>query len=117
MRDAKELRVKESDRIAAVATNLRKMGAQVEEFEDGLKIPGGQISARRGPRFFRRPSHSDGIRGRGTASRRRNDDLAARNRRRFLIPHFSRSWKKSPKRLKIRSSETNLHKGAQRLTG
>ena len=42
VRDAKELRVKESDRIAAVATNLRKMGAQVEEFEDGLKIPGGQ---------------------------------------------------------------------------
>ena len=42
VRDAKELRVKESDRISAVATNLRKMGAQVEEFEDGLKIPGKQ---------------------------------------------------------------------------
>jgi 3-phosphoshikimate 1-carboxyvinyltransferase len=42
IRDAKELRVKESDRIAAVATNLRLMGAQVEEYEDGLKIPGGQ---------------------------------------------------------------------------
>lgn len=42
VRDAKELRVKESDRIAAVATNLRKMGATAEEFEDGLKIPGGQ---------------------------------------------------------------------------
>jgi 3-phosphoshikimate 1-carboxyvinyltransferase len=42
VRDAKELRVKESDRISAVATNLRKMGAQVEEFEDGLNIPGGQ---------------------------------------------------------------------------
>jgi 3-phosphoshikimate 1-carboxyvinyltransferase len=42
VRDAKELRVKESDRIAAVAANLRLMGAQVEEFEDGLKIPGGQ---------------------------------------------------------------------------
>ncbi|MGC1647350.1 MAG: 3-phosphoshikimate 1-carboxyvinyltransferase, partial [Candidatus Sulfotelmatobacter sp.] len=42
VRDAKELRVKESDRIAAVATNLRLMGAQVEEHEDGLKIPGGQ---------------------------------------------------------------------------
>jgi len=40
--DAKELRVKESDRIAAVAANLRLMGAQVEEREDGLKIPGGQ---------------------------------------------------------------------------
>lgn len=42
VRDAKELRVKESDRIAAVAANLRLMGAQVEELEDGLKIPGGQ---------------------------------------------------------------------------
>jgi 3-phosphoshikimate 1-carboxyvinyltransferase len=43
VRDAKELRVKESDRITAVATNLRRMGAQVEEREDGLKIPGGQM--------------------------------------------------------------------------
>jgi 3-phosphoshikimate 1-carboxyvinyltransferase len=42
VRDARELRVKESDRIAAVAANLRLMGAQVEEREDGLKIPGGQ---------------------------------------------------------------------------
>lgn len=42
VRDAKELRVKESDRISAVATNLRCMGAEVEEREDGLKIPGGQ---------------------------------------------------------------------------
>ena len=42
VRDARELRVKESDRIAAVATNLRLMGATVEEREDGLRIPGGQ---------------------------------------------------------------------------
>jgi 3-phosphoshikimate 1-carboxyvinyltransferase len=42
VRDAKELRVKESDRIAALAANLRLMGAQVEEREDGLKIPGSQ---------------------------------------------------------------------------
>jgi len=42
IRDAQELRVKESDRIASVATNLRLMGAQVEEFSDGLRIPGGQ---------------------------------------------------------------------------
>ncbi|MFZ0951655.1 MAG: 3-phosphoshikimate 1-carboxyvinyltransferase [Candidatus Sulfotelmatobacter sp.] len=42
VRDAKELRVKESDRIAAIAANLRAMGAAVEEREDGLKIPGGQ---------------------------------------------------------------------------
>lgn len=42
VRDARELRVKESDRIASVATNLRRMGAEVEEFDDGLRVPGGQ---------------------------------------------------------------------------
>ena len=42
VRDARELRVKESDRISALAANLRRMGAQVEELEDGLKVPGGQ---------------------------------------------------------------------------
>jgi len=42
VRDAKELRVKESDRIASIATNLRAMGAEVEEREDGLRIPGRQ---------------------------------------------------------------------------
>lgn len=38
IRDASELRVKESDRIASVVANLRKMGAEVEEFEDGLRV-------------------------------------------------------------------------------
>src|ERR1051326_4944451 len=42
VRDAGELRVKESDRIATVANGLRKMGAVVEEFEDGFRVPGGQ---------------------------------------------------------------------------
>jgi 3-phosphoshikimate 1-carboxyvinyltransferase len=42
IRDARELRVKESDRIAAVAANLRAMGAAVEEREDGLSVPGSQ---------------------------------------------------------------------------
>jgi len=42
IRDARELRVKESDRIAALAANLRAMGAHLEEREEGLKIPGGQ---------------------------------------------------------------------------
>jgi len=42
IRDARELRVKESDRIALVARNLRAMGAEVEEYEDGLDVPGGQ---------------------------------------------------------------------------
>ena len=42
IRDAKELRVKESDRIALVVKNLRAMGAEVTELEDGMDIPGGQ---------------------------------------------------------------------------
>jgi 3-phosphoshikimate 1-carboxyvinyltransferase len=42
IRGAKELRVKESDRIALVAKNLRAMGAEVTEFEDGLDVQGGQ---------------------------------------------------------------------------
>jgi 3-phosphoshikimate 1-carboxyvinyltransferase len=41
IRDAKELRVKETDRIAAVAGNLRAMGAKVTETEDGMVIEGG----------------------------------------------------------------------------
>lgn len=42
IRGAEELRVKESDRIKAVATELRKMGADIEEYEDGLDITGGK---------------------------------------------------------------------------
>jgi 3-phosphoshikimate 1-carboxyvinyltransferase len=42
LRDAQELRVKESDRIALVAKNLRAMGAQVKENPDGMEIPGNQ---------------------------------------------------------------------------
>jgi 3-phosphoshikimate 1-carboxyvinyltransferase len=41
IRDAAELRVKETDRIAAVAANLRAMGATVEEFPDGMAVTGG----------------------------------------------------------------------------
>ncbi len=42
IRDASELRVKETDRIATVAENLRRMGVGVEERPDGMLIPGGQ---------------------------------------------------------------------------
>ncbi len=41
VRDAAELRVKETDRIAAVAAGLRALGAPVEEFEDGFAVHGG----------------------------------------------------------------------------
>ncbi|MDP3260505.1 MAG: 3-phosphoshikimate 1-carboxyvinyltransferase [Thermodesulfovibrionales bacterium] len=40
IRGAEELRVKESDRIKAMAEGLRKMGAEVKEFKDGLSIKG-----------------------------------------------------------------------------
>ncbi|MCU0640894.1 MAG: 3-phosphoshikimate 1-carboxyvinyltransferase [Candidatus Margulisbacteria bacterium] len=40
IRGAKELRVKESDRLKTTAAELRKMGAQIEELPDGLRITG-----------------------------------------------------------------------------
>ena len=43
IRDARELRVKETDRIAAVAGNLRAMGVPVTETEDGMEIEGGHL--------------------------------------------------------------------------
>ncbi|MBI5085182.1 MAG: 3-phosphoshikimate 1-carboxyvinyltransferase [Acidobacteria bacterium] len=42
VRDAAELRIKETDRIEAVAGNMRRMGVQIETFDDGFHIPGGQ---------------------------------------------------------------------------
>ena len=41
IRNAEELRVKETDRIETTVTNLREMGVDVEEFEDGMIIQGG----------------------------------------------------------------------------
>lgn len=40
IRDAAELRLKESDRLATTAANLRAMGADVQEFDDGLAVSG-----------------------------------------------------------------------------
>jgi 3-phosphoshikimate 1-carboxyvinyltransferase len=48
IRDARELRIKESDRIAVVAENLRRMGAQVEERPDGLRVAGRSAGRLRG---------------------------------------------------------------------
>ena len=48
IRDASELRVKESDRIAVLAENLRRMGARVEERPDGLRVEGRAAGKLRG---------------------------------------------------------------------
>ena len=45
---AQELRVKESDRIATISTGLRRMGARVEEFSDGLRVEGRSAGKLRG---------------------------------------------------------------------
>jgi len=42
IRDAAELRVKESNRIQSIVENLRAMGVAVEEYPDGMSIPGRQ---------------------------------------------------------------------------
>lgn len=42
IRDAEELRVKETDRIAAVAAEFEKLGIAIEEYEDGMVIPGSE---------------------------------------------------------------------------
>jgi len=42
VRDASELRVKETDRIATIAENFRRMGLKMEVHEDGFQVPGRQ---------------------------------------------------------------------------
>lgn len=44
VRGARELRVKESDRIMAIVRNLQKMGADVDEFDDGFRIGPSRLS-------------------------------------------------------------------------
>ena len=53
IKDAAELRFKESDRIAAVTENLRAMGADIEDTPDGMIIRGGK------------PLHGASVRTRG----------------------------------------------------
>jgi 3-phosphoshikimate 1-carboxyvinyltransferase len=57
IRDAAELRVKESDRIAALAENLRRMGAKVEERPDGLRVEGRKAGKLRGAEIDPRGDH------------------------------------------------------------
>lgn len=57
IRNAQELRVKESDRIAALAQNLNRMGARVEERPDGLVIAGRSAGKLRGAEIEPRGDH------------------------------------------------------------
>src|SRR6185312_8212721 len=42
VRDAQELRIKETDRIATVAENFKRIGITVETTPDGMRVPGQQ---------------------------------------------------------------------------
>jgi len=57
IRDAAELRVKESDRIAALAENLRRMGATVNERPDGLRVEGRKAGKLHGAEIDPRGDH------------------------------------------------------------
>lgn len=57
IRNAAELRVKESDRIAALAENLRRMGAKVEERADGLRVEGRSAGRLHGAEIEPRGDH------------------------------------------------------------
>ena len=55
--DAKELRVKESDRIAALSEGLKAMGAKVEEFPDGMRVEGKSSGKLRGAKVDPQGDH------------------------------------------------------------
>ena len=55
--DAKELRVKESDRIATLAEGLRAMGAEVEEFPDGMRVAGRSAGSLHGAKIDPQGDH------------------------------------------------------------
>ena len=95
IRDARELRVKESDRIAAIATNLRAMGAQVEEREDGLKIPGKQKLHGADSRFSGRSPHRHGVCGSCAAGGRGDADSGRGSGGHFLSRILRRAGERS----------------------
>jgi 3-phosphoshikimate 1-carboxyvinyltransferase len=57
IRGAQELRVKESDRVSALAESLGRMGARVEEFPDGLRVEGLGAGKLRGAKIDPRGDH------------------------------------------------------------
>ena len=58
IRNVAHIRHKETDRIGNLAAELRKLGAEVEEWPDGMRITAA-AAARRGDRYLRRSSHGD----------------------------------------------------------
>ena len=87
MRDAAELRIKETDRIRTVVENLRRMGVEAEELPDGMAIPAGRNSTR--PQFDSFGDHRIAMAFAVARSARR------RRIRRFRAPKRRRSRSRS----------------------
>ena len=83
VRGAAELRVKESDRITALARGFRAMGAEITEYPDGFRIDARPLQGAVGRRG-RRPPAGDGVRHR-RERRRRADDHHRRGRGRRVV--------------------------------
>ena len=96
VRGAAELRVKESDRISALAAGFRAMGAEVDEFPDGFRIESRPLDGRR-RRRGRRPPAGHGLRHRRDAAPPRRRRSPARPRSTSRIPASSRSSSGSPR--------------------
>ncbi len=95
VRGAAELRVKESDRITALAAGFRAMGAGVDEYPDGFTLRGA-AAHRRGRSMPRRPPPGDGLRDRRDARRGPDDHHSAPPRSMCPIPASSTSSTGSP---------------------
>ncbi len=94
IRHAQELRVKETDRIAAIAHNLRSMGAQVVELTRRPRDPWSRPAPWRAPFQFRRSSHRDGVCGCGHV-RGRRDRYSGCRLRRDLLPGLRKNVKRA----------------------
>ena len=93
VRDAAELRIKETDRIATVAENFKRMGIEIEVTPDGMRVPGNRS-------FARRRSIRSGIIGLRWRSRWRrcaamgSRRLRIRRRLRFRFRSFGGFWRR-----------------------
>ena len=87
---AAELRVKESDRISALAAGFRALGGEIDEFPDGFHVRGRRRLTRRHRRRRRRSPPGDGVRHRRASAPSGPSPHHGRRGGRRLVPRFLR---------------------------
>ncbi len=95
VRDASELRVKETDRIATIAENFKRMGLAITVREDGFEVPGRQRFHAAEAGLVRRSSHRDGVLRGALAADGPCTVLEARTPPPCLSPNFSIHYSES----------------------